>query len=59
MGGRQESDSSPLAAVGFRDDPTKGNAEELRLEMEGRPEWTPGRSMKTPTHARTAAVIPK
>jgi len=44
----QRENPASLAAVGFRDDPTKGAAEELRLEMEGRPEWTPGRSMKPP-----------
>ena len=55
----QREDPASVSAVGFRDDPRKDNAEELRLEMEGRPDWAPGRSMKTPKPARTAAVIPK
>ena len=37
-----------LKANGYVDDPTKGAAEPLRLELEVVPEWAPGRSMKWP-----------
>lgn len=41
-----------LAANGFKDDPSKGDREPLRLELELVPEWAPGRSMKPPKPAR-------
>ena len=37
-----------LKANGYADDPTKGEAEQLRLELEMVPDWAPGRSMKWP-----------
>lgn len=40
-----------LKAAGFEDDPSKGDREELRLELELVPGWAPGRSMKTPKPA--------
>jgi transcriptional regulator with XRE-family HTH domain len=41
-----------LAAAGFKDDASKGDKEELRLELELVPEWAPGQSMKPPRPAR-------
>ena len=35
-----------LKAAGFQDDPSKGDKEQLRLELEFVPGWAPGRSMK-------------
>lgn len=40
-----------LKAAGFVDDPSRGDGEELRLELELVPGWVPGRSMKTPLPA--------
>jgi len=44
-------EGAKLAAAGFQDDPTKGERDELRLELELVPGWTPGRSMKWPKPA--------
>jgi hypothetical protein len=52
-------DPAALRAVGFKDDPRKGDGETLRLEMEAVPGWAPGRSMRTPRPAKKIAVIPK
>lgn len=41
-----------LAAAGFKDEPGKGDHEELRLEPELVPEWAPGQSMKPPKPAK-------
>ena len=40
-----------LKAVVYQDDPSKGDKEELRLELELVPGWAPGRSMKPPRPA--------
>jgi len=40
-----------LKAAGFTDDPSRGDKEELRLELELVPGWVPGRSMKPPRPA--------
>ena len=40
-----------LRAAGFEDDPSKGDREQLRLELELVPVWAPGRSMKPPRPA--------
>ncbi len=40
-----------LKAAGFKDDPSKGDKEPLRLELEFVPGWAPGRSMKPPQPA--------
>ena len=40
-----------LKAAGFEDDPSKGDREQLRLELELVPGWAPGRSMKSPRPA--------
>ena len=40
-----------LKAAGFKDDPSRGDNEELRLKLEMVPGWAPGRSMKTPRPA--------
>jgi transcriptional regulator with XRE-family HTH domain len=47
-----------LKANGFADDPTKGDREELRLEVEMVPEWAPGRSMKWPNPSRMKLAMP-
>ena len=41
-----------LAAAGFKDDPSKGDRDEVRLELELVPEWAPGQSMKPPKPAK-------
>ena len=40
-----------LKAVGFKDDPSRGDKEQLRLELDLVPGWAPGRSMKPPRPA--------
>jgi hypothetical protein len=40
-----------LKAAGYQDDPSRGDKEELRLELELVPGWAPGRSMKPPQPA--------
>ena len=40
-----------LKGAGFEDDPSKGDREQLRLELELVPGWAPGRSMKPPRPA--------
>jgi transcriptional regulator with XRE-family HTH domain len=40
-----------LKAAGYEDDPSRGDKEELRLELELVPGWAPGRSMKPPRPA--------
>ena len=40
-----------LKASGFKDDPSRGDKEELRLELGLTPGWAPGRSMKPPRPA--------
>ena len=40
-----------LKAARFKDDPSRGDKEELRLELELVPGWAPGRSMKPPRPA--------
>ena len=40
-----------LKAAGYPDDPSQGDKEELRLELELVPGWAPGRSMKPPRPA--------
>ena len=52
-------DPAALTAVGFKDNPQKSDTETLRLEMEVRPGWKPGYSMKMPRPACQVAVIPK
>lgn len=41
-------DGARLKAAGFRDNPTKDEREELRLDLKVVPGWAPGRSMKWP-----------
>lgn len=57
---RAMSGSNPegLKATGFVDDPTKGAAEQLRLELEMIPDWAPGRSMKWPKPHRMKLAKP-
>lgn len=50
-------DGASLKAAGFRDDPTKDEREELRLELKAVPGWAPGRSMKWPKPAVINTVI--
>jgi len=50
---------SRARAIGFKDDPRKGDEEELRLEMEVRPGWAPGRRMRLPNASTMEAVAPK
>jgi transcriptional regulator with XRE-family HTH domain len=52
-------DPAALQAVGFKDDFRKRPDEPLRLEMEVRPAWLPGRRMHLPHAAGTVAVGPK
>jgi len=40
-----------LKASGYKDDPRKGDRDQLRLELEMVPGWAPGRSMKWPRPA--------
>ena len=40
-----------LKAAGFQDDPSRGDKEQLRLDLELVPGWVPGRSMKPPRPA--------
>jgi transcriptional regulator with XRE-family HTH domain len=47
-----------LAAAGYRDDPSRGEKETLRLELDLVPEWAPGQSMKPPRPARMKLVTP-
>ena len=44
-------DPEALKAAGFQDDPSRGDTEQLRLELELMPGWAPGRSMKPPQPA--------
>ena len=48
-----------LRAIGFKDDPGKGGEEELRLEVEVRPGWAPGRGMRLPKAAIVEPVVPQ
>jgi len=50
-------DPAALQAAGFKDDPKKGDREELRLELELVPGWAPGRSMKPPKPAVMVAIL--
>lgn len=43
--------SEGLKSAGFRDNPSRGDKEALRLELELVPGWAPGRSMKPPRPA--------
>ena len=47
-----------LKAAGFKDDPSRGDREELRLELELVPGWAPGRSMKPPRPAIMTMAFP-
>ena len=47
-----------LKAAGFQDDPSRGDTEQLRLELELMPGWAPGRSMQPPKPAVMVAVPP-
>jgi hypothetical protein len=44
-------DPAALVEAGFKDDPNKGDGEELRLELSAVPGWAPGRSMRPPKPA--------
>jgi transcriptional regulator with XRE-family HTH domain len=44
-------DASAMAAAGFKDDPDKGDKDELRLVLDLVAGWAPGRSMKWPRPA--------
>jgi hypothetical protein len=46
-------------ALGFKDDPEKGEEELLRLEVAVRPGWAPGRRMKLPDAWITEWVEPR
>lgn len=46
-------------AAGFKDDASKGGEEALRLEMEVRPGWAPGRRMQMPHAAAVEVVVPE
>jgi DNA-binding XRE family transcriptional regulator len=43
---RMMKDAPAEVKAGFRDDSSKGNEEQLRLELEVMPGWAPGRSMR-------------
>ena len=47
-----------LKAAGFQDDPSRGDKEQLRLDLELVPGWAPGRSMKTPRPAVMILATP-
>jgi transcriptional regulator with XRE-family HTH domain len=46
-----------IQEMGFRDDPRKGDAEPLELEVAIRPGWSPGRRMRVP-NAFVTEVLP-
>ena len=48
-----------LRAMGFKDDPRQSGADTLRLEVEVRPGWAPGRSMQPPQLAVCEVILPK
>ena len=50
-GRRARGNAAGLKAAGYQDDPSRGDKEELRLELELVPGWAPGRSMKPPQPA--------
>ena len=50
-------DPAALLAAGFKDDPAKGDGEELRLELNAVPGWAPGRSMRPPKPGVITAVL--
>ncbi len=45
-------------ALGFKDDPSKRDDEELFVGREAVPEWTPGRCMRGPIPGRTR-ILPR
>jgi len=45
--------------IGFKDDPRKEDEEELRLEVEVRPGWAPGRRMWLPKASAPEVVVPE
>ena len=47
-----------LKANGYVEDPTQGDAEPVRLELEMVPEWAPGRSMKWPNPSKMKLALP-
>jgi len=47
-----------VRAIGFKDDPGKEDEEELRLEVEMRPGWAPGRRMWLPKASAPEFVVP-
>ena len=55
----ERGDPAALQAAGFNDDPSKGEREELRLELNLVPGWAPGRSMKPPKPAVMKTVTKK
>lgn len=52
----ERTDPAALRATGFVGDPSKGDQEELRRELNCVPGWAPGRSMKPPKPAVMKAV---
>lgn len=50
-------EAARLRAMGFKDDPRKGGEEPLRLEVEVRPGWAPGRRMQLPNAAVVEVVV--
>jgi hypothetical protein len=54
VGGKKEE----ARLSGFKDDPKKSDAEELRLEVKAIPGWSPGRSMQPPKPASIETVGP-
>jgi transcriptional regulator with XRE-family HTH domain len=48
-----------VRAVGFKDDPRKADEEALRLEVEVRPGWAPGRRMRLPNASVAEVVAPE
>jgi DNA-binding XRE family transcriptional regulator len=55
----EREDPARARAAGFKDDPRKGGEEELRLEVEVRPGWAPGRRMRLPNASTTEVVVPQ
>ncbi len=52
----RDRDAPAEVKAGFRDDGSKANSEQLRLELEVKPGWAPGRSMRGPRAAIMDAV---
>jgi hypothetical protein len=51
-------DATRLRAIGFKEDARKRGEEMLRLEVEVRPGWSPGRRMHPPNAAAMEVAAP-